>query len=601
MTNSSLTGHAIRLQSTSLIYLCLVVALTGFHLLVVERLERPGADPSTYIGLAENLYRHGKYEYNFALHARYPPGFPIVLAGWMWASGQSRYEELLRLMPIFGGAALLVWFWALRAAFSARPAAIVLLLTGSSLPYFDSATRLLMADIPYFFFSGLCVFLLLWLGSGRRRQKWLEVAGIGVVLLSSAFAVLVRSAGLAIGVAFLLWAMLPPVGREPEWRKARNLAILAGLCCLLSFFGWLAWSRTAESSPNAAGDMGSYISAIRYKDPLEPDLGLATLRDYIERMANNAVVRAAQLASIAIPHGWISPTWYSPVVFLMALLPFVGVWSCRSDAWRLLFGLYLMAYLAVYALWPYEESARFVIPIAPVVFLFGLEGIEFAWRHLQARKKRLVTMTVGIAILALVTAFHRPPAGKQEVLALLFWVMAAAAGTVVLLARGAFAWIERFGALESSRVRTAVAAVATVLIAWGLAKQVKAAAENLNPVPALFANEYARQAAHWLRTASPGNVMTGQPAIIHRFTGRLAVFFPPTSDVKVTLDRMRRHQVRFLVVARSKPGETPYYRPSEEERLRRIQETAPTVLRLVHETPDFFVFETDPSLWRFSP
>jgi len=95
--------------------------------------------------------------------------------------------------------------------------------------------------------------------------------------------------------------------------------------------------------------------------------------------------------------------------------------------------------------------------------------------------------------------------------------------------------------------------------------------------------------------------MAGNVAVIHRLTGRFTAFFPPTADEQAILDAIRHHQVRFLVVCRLRAGEQPYFRPSEEQRLHRLQRLAPYLLRLVHESPDYFIFETDSSIWNASP
>jgi hypothetical protein len=579
----------------------LLFLLGSFHFLFVARLERPGADSSAYIVLAEQLCRHGKYEFNFAPHVKYPPGFPLILAGWMLVSGQFQYEQLLRLIPVLGVAGLAVWFSVLRSSFAPCPAAFAVLLTAVSLPYFDMATRSLMADSPFLLMSGLC-FLLLWrLGAPCRRPNRLQMMGVGALLLFSAVAVLIRNAGIAIGIGFLCWALLPPVRRAPHWRRARNLAILAGISCLLGLLAWVAWSRSHKDSFLTDWHMSGYTSEFLYKDPLQPDLGFATMTDYAKRMANNALVRAAQIASVAIPINWLSTVWYSPIVLFTLLLPMAGIWSSRHEPCKLLFGLYMLAYLALYALWPFVENARFVIPIAPVTFLFVLEGARWLKQYYLRHNKKITAMVVAIASLAFCTALRHPPTGKQEILALLFWAVAALSVTVVLLVPKASAVFEHLDGILAHWGKLPAAALAAVLVGWGLTGQVVAGNENLHPNPSGFRNENSRRAALWLRQAPPGNVMAGNVAVIHRLTGRFTAFFPPTADEQAILDAIRHHQVRFLVVCRLRAGEQPYFRPSEEQRLHRLQRLAPYLLRLVHESPDYFIFETDSSIWNASP
>ena len=64
-------------------------------------------DSSTYQGLARSLRDEGSYRFNFAPHAQYPPGLPLLLAG-IGAVFGDVHIVYLRALAVIGAASLWV-------------------------------------------------------------------------------------------------------------------------------------------------------------------------------------------------------------------------------------------------------------------------------------------------------------------------------------------------------------------------------------------------------------------------------------------------------------------------------------------------------------
>lgn len=570
--------------------------LACFHWALVEKIERVGGDSSYYLQLAVNLLRNGSYKFNFSPHLKYPPGFPLLLAAWMRISGQTQYEQLMHLMPFLGAAALAAWFLALRPVFGAIPSAAVLLVTAASFTYFELATRLLMSEIPNWLASGLAFLLLGWLLDSGPRRQWSSTAAGLLLVVCSSYAVLIRSAGITLAAALLAWPWTPAARLCPRAALARRWAFFAGACGLLVFLAWTGWTTSHPPSAQHGGHMSRYTHEFQYKDPHEPDLGKAAPSDYVLRTARMTVVRASQLSAIAVPYPWIAPVWYSPLILPMLVLPLVGIWTSRSHPSMLLFGIYYVAYLGVHALWPFREFARFMLPAAPVAFLFLVLGARAVWSAVLRRGRTFAVLTLCIAASAFATASLDPPAGLQEKASLLVWAAAAAFAALALFLPAAQRIGRRVAAQIDRHSRSLAVSCVALFAAGGLVMQIRGGLDNLSPDPASVHSD-ARGAALWLRQAPPGAVMAGDIPVIHRFSGRFAVGFPPTSDAAAIFKLMRQYRVRFLVVIPAKPGQELYFRPSEMERLSRIPDHAPGLLKLVREGKGYLIYETDPSIW----
>ncbi len=68
---------------------------------------------------------------------------------------------------------------------------------------------------------------------------------------------------------------------------------------------------------------------------------------------------------------WLDVLWFSPLVLIPAFLLIVGLGSSFRRGRSPPLGWYVLAYLGLYSLWPFDEGARFMLPIFPLMFLFA--------------------------------------------------------------------------------------------------------------------------------------------------------------------------------------------------------------------------------------
>lgn len=571
-----------------------VLILALFHVLTTDRIERPAYDPSVYIAGAESLAAHGKYEMNGVGITTHPPGLPFFLAVPIRMIGDSRHEFLVRFMPLFGAAGLLIWLEVLSKASGPKVAAAIILLVAASPVYYDLATRHVMADIPYLFLSGCALFVAF--GLSMAKSGWVVAAwGAGLVILT-ACAVMTRTAGVSLAIGLLGWAMWPSRrGRSDNLAlRVRLWCAAAALAGFLAFAGWTVWCRSASNRYEMGGHMASYFSQFLLKNPLQPDLGRATLTDIALRVFTSAPLRAAQMGEILTRLPWVSARWYNPIVTLMIVLPLCALYRAARDSLLRLMSLYFVMFMGVFLLWPFAETARFMLPISPVYLLLvwlGARTVVEKARNAPAWMLALLAATIGAAA-ALSQSRQIAPAGLQDRLSVVFWFVAAGG-------LGSLHWLlHRIPDADTISKRSASAALlaTSALILAGISGQVLAAGENVQGRHSGYANEHLREVPQWLLGAPPGAVMAGHFPYIHRSTARHVVAFPVTADPATIHEAIVRHKIRYLVVTERTEAES-YFHPSEQERAHLLSASFPLLLSLVHTGHGWSMYEVDPRVW----
>jgi len=444
-----------------------LLVLAACHVLTTERVERPGYDSSMYIVGARSLAWKGSYEMDGIRITTHPPGLPLLLAIPVRLTGDSSHEFLVHFIPLFGIAGLLIWLRVLAKAAGLRPAAAVILVVAVSPVYYHLATRYVMADLPYLLFSGMALHACYRMAAaGTLAAGWAWCAwGVSAVSL----AVLTRSAGVALAAGLLAWSLWPGMlqtgGRPPL--RVRLWCALASLAGLAVFGGWIAWAKAMENREEMGGHMASYSSQFMLKDPQQPDLGPASPADLAARVAKFAPLRAAQTAEILTGLPWVSSKWYNPLALGLLLLPLAAFGSARREPFLMLAWWYFAAFLGLFCLWPFAETARFMAPIAPPHLLLSWIGARrLLTAARRARAGWIATLLLSIGAGALWSEARSPaPRGMQDWISLFFWPAAAAAW---LLFRKAASSPRAASAMSAARNIFAPASL-SILIVAGLA------------------------------------------------------------------------------------------------------------------------------------
>ena len=545
------------------------------------RSENYFPDSSTYQVLAKNLVERQTYEFNFRPHTLYPPGFPTILALSSYVVGEG-YSRFVLLMPLFGTLSSIVAFYLLQLEESWFVGAAGALLLATSPYLFRFSTQSVLSELPFFFVSTATLLLGCRLTSEDRTSRVFTIVGFCVAMAAS---VLIRSVGLALVAATVATVVSSFVFR----RRLSVLAaggLVAGLATSLFVGGlWFRWALARVSKDWPGEYMNSYVSALVLKDPHRPLLGHATAGDLVTRVFHFASSQMASFSEMLLRIPWVDPVWFSPLVLIPFGLVVIGLIHSVASGRSTFVAWYVVAYLGVCALWPFEEGLRFALPVFPFMFLFAWRGARLAWefRHHVVAHQRSVRIATGVIALAALASFvSLQTRGLQAVSFVVFWFALFGASLTTYLYRPLTAL--------TPFVRKAAIALIGALLAIGLAMDATIAARNLHPDRTAFVHADATRLADWLR-AQPDNyapVMAQQATILHYLTGRHFVSFPITDDGALIDLVMRQHDVSYLVVG--EPTGSDYFLPTERDRLAFLQKVAPDCCRLVKTVGSYSVY-----------
>jgi GT2 family glycosyltransferase len=330
-------------------------------------------DDAILLSLA-NALRDGTYRELWTVgtptHAMYPPGYPLLLA----MIGATGIADLPRMIGLNICASVLALFF-------------TAVLAGRIAPWLGVATLVVLAPNRSFVhaagfsmtepvFTALVLATLVALPVGGRSKRRLVLAGACAIGAS-----LTRSIGVALIAALLIEWML-----ERRWRA---VALLGGASAL-TVGTWLAWTvrapRLAEGS--------SYVADALYTPTAEPTpLGMLLA----QRVATNVDAYLTRVVPDILEQPGVPG---SPIDNLLGLALTLALgaagtlWLVRRQRVGVLF---LAAYAAVMALWPYW-FARLVVPLLPLLVMLLLAG---AW-SLGARagnRRRGAIVTAAVALL----------------------------------------------------------------------------------------------------------------------------------------------------------------------------------------------------------
>ena len=587
------------LHKLDIIVVVLLFVLCVFEVATVQRIEYPYPDSAVYMTLAHNIRETGRYEFNYLPHTVYPPGFPMLLVGISSLTGHEGYGVYIRFMPVFGTLALVVWYFVLKS-YAGRPAAAVCcVLVATSEYLFQLVTQFVISDIPSFLLCGVAILCFDGLKSRRAHTLSFRLFLVAAFLAATVSTVLLRSAGVALCAALVVWAISDWWYRNSQGIGLRRIAVVVALVGLAGFSGWIAWTKQSEVREYEGQQRNSYASQFTARDLHRPELGTASTGDFLRRVAANIPQQASAIAVLASRADYILPTWYSPVAVMVLGLLGSGIVASLFGTRRSLLPWYFLANFAMFCLWQFDDGRRFMLPVAPLAFALMWEGVIVSARWLQTRPVATMGVILATAVsITLATGFTYRLPGFQAKIATMFWPsLAIVAGSLLLILKSRWrtkaegALLALFAFVSSRGSRFGLFAAGAGLVFIGLFQQAVIARSNLSPDPTSFRHHSAADFASWLRGAGDGVVMAEQVEIVHRLSDRKVMALPITSDPNVILASVRRENVRFVMV--SDPMEYAYFFPTEDERWRRVEAAEPSLFHLVHRGPGYRIYETN--------
>lgn len=367
----------------------MLIALVAVHailsLLALDPTPHTGGDNAGYITLARSLLERGAYlelwDPAEPIHTKYPPVFPLMLAGAM-AIGIQPWIGLKLIVVAFsvvGVAFTFLWIRARgRPLLAAGVGSIVALSPGILLQ-----NHWVLSDVPFW---GLTM-LALWALETTPRKRLGGRTLLAVTAITLAY--FTRSAGLPLLLAGALWL---------AWRRRwKPLALLAAIAVPLAAW-WMLRARTVGGI--------DYTGELWMRDPYDPSAGTIGLLDLVPRIGANLVAYVTTHLPFLLTGNASAPGLVLSVA--VTLLALAG-WAWHVASWRRLrpAELALPLYLGLILIWPAVWAGdRFLLPVYGVILFFAGDALVKLVKRLRAP----VAFSAGAAAVVVILLLQIPAA-----------------------------------------------------------------------------------------------------------------------------------------------------------------------------------------------
>jgi hypothetical protein len=362
------------------------LALTALHivlgLLLYEPALFPGGDNADYMILGEALRTGEGYRDlhlpGAPLHAKYPPGYPALLAVLGLVGGVQWFKISSLLLG-----ALSVWTLAHLGRTATKEG--VALGAGALLavsPVLLEYSHYVLSEAS---FTAL-VLLSLYFASCRRESEsprdfiWALVFGVA--------AFLTRTAGLALLVALPL--------AELGQRRGRRAAIAAVVGVSVAAL-WGVFQRAA--APGRPG----YLSELLLVNPYDPAAGRTGVAELATRTASNAWTYVSRVLPESLT-GSTGPDASALATVLGIVVSGIALsgWVARAREEVRTPEIFAVTYSALIVVWPTVwTDRRFLLPLLPLVLLYAVQGADRLGARLSERRAWLATTGL-VALLAVI-------------------------------------------------------------------------------------------------------------------------------------------------------------------------------------------------------
>lgn len=319
-----------------------------------------GGDNAAYLSLAHALVEGRGYVDAYdplgAPHTKYPPLFPLLLAGLVAAGATSwtAFKLLVAAATVLGVG--VTYLWAQRRLGPWKAFSIAVLVAASAGVVYYS--HWILSD-PVF-----VLLVLASLGALERAEakgwdpRWIAF-GAGAAL----GAYFTRSAGLPLLVAILAWLAM---------RGRLRMLVVVAAAFAVPLLSWWMWGRGAG--------VGDYVTEFWLVDPYQPGLGTVGLGGLTGRAVANGLAYATRHVPAAVVGS--QGAW---TLALGIVLVGTALWGWVIEARRKAgpAELFIPLYVGLVLLWPQVWGGdRFVLPVLPLLLLYGAVALERATRRL---------------------------------------------------------------------------------------------------------------------------------------------------------------------------------------------------------------------------
>lgn len=372
----------------------------AIYLLRLNGVAGQMVDDAYYVMLAKVLSEGGGYRLvssaATAVVPLYPPGFPALLSIVFHVLPDFPQNVwLLKCVSIAAmlGVGLLTYAYARLRHIQTELAACVAVAVTITPAFVFLATSTVMSECVFTLFQ-LATVVLIHRSIETNDARRARIFTIGAALTAGAV-VLIRSAGLGLAVAVGLWLL-----KERLWKRAALFGAAAAVCML----PWLLYARAhaptpAERALHGGSIVYSYDQQIWMRWAGDPASGTVTLRDFPARVGVNIVdVVARGMGGLFLPALLRGPAESGEEIVALGGAAGMGQGGMGGARATMAISLVLSAVvlvgfiqtartqvtiaellvpisLAIILLWPFW-TFRFVVPLAPYLFLYLVAGIR---------------------------------------------------------------------------------------------------------------------------------------------------------------------------------------------------------------------------------
>jgi hypothetical protein len=583
----------------------LIVALSALPFFLCEKAPDFVNDDVYYLDLAHSLLHEHSYSANFAPERVQPPGLPLIVAS-VCATFGCTHDSLIRTMAVFLGLGFLLSYEVIRRQRGRLIAAASCLVLASSPDIFSTVTSRLWPSFPYFFLSMLVLLLVPQLETQRPGLHRIFMALFLGLLIAAA--VIIESAGIALVGGMLAWLTLSFFHNRQNAKSRLKLFLPVILIPLLAEALWLQPGGNPRDWP-LPGRGENYLSQLRLKSGNNPELGLASPKDVVLRVEKNLRENAAEIGQILLRR-WVNPAWTSPLITVFVIFIILGVCSSLTQSSSQFLAFYYVCYESICLLWPwYNGPLRFAVAVLPLACLYLTEG-ALALRNLSPHYRRYLAILflplfVILAVVASSQGWSDSNHGLQQKMSAIFWSCCAVLCFGCIRKESLQSWSISSLVQSFLRRRYMVAGFSfgpaqlfviltmAYLTATGVAAEIPIGRENLVSGVTEFQNNPEIWAAQWVGSHTSPDVVVAsrQVGLLHHYSGRKVVWFPPIADAEVLMHGIRDHHISYLIVINS---EFSYYLPSETVCFDLLHRAYPEVFRLAEQRGNAKIYELRP-------
>ena len=354
-------------------------------------------DNATYLHLARNLSQgfgfsdvtaNGVVPTNF-----YPPGYPALLSIFMSLGINNLFffkllDGLFLFLSIGG-----LFFLVKRITKQTNLAFVIAAITIFS-PQLMHFSNIVMSEMFYVFCTTVCFVSLIQYADKSNSDFW-KSPYYYISIISVVIAYHIRAIGSTAIFGLLVFFMF-----RKEWKAT----VVSAVGIVLLLLPWII--------RNSLAGLGSrYLGPIMTVNPWRPEVGsISSVGEMIAKMiANFDEILIKGIKEILFPFLTIdyqTPSGFFDVVTCLLILAvlFYGAWNLGKLKW--FFIAYLLANIGLLLLWNGGNGSRYLVTVAPLIFILFYVGIYFLLVHIFKLKR--VAQTIPFVFLIMILLMLAP-------------------------------------------------------------------------------------------------------------------------------------------------------------------------------------------------